>query len=338
MVWKIVIIFAIVFAFVVGGKKLVKILGKSINIKKPNKDSEDKCRLPNKEPATTQNNKKLFSQKNSRTQNNTMDYLKKIKKYHSELSVWLLRVSNYKIDKVAISEFEEKLGECFIKWKELQKMELDKTYADIVLTNYYANEKIRGKLQDFCEYVENELEEEENSGEVVLCGFNTCMNFAWLDYKKMKGKLDNIFSNKEKLSEDDNLLAFLQELSYLNSSLGDLYQAYVLGKNRISGDEIAYSDRELYLLLNKVMNRMKEYDSASDNFGFENILQDLELKKNKKTHAISEAKALESALDDLMKESDLLEMKNKESDLETMKALYQKMNEKTKSILNHFKH
>lgn len=236
------------------------------------------------------------------------------------------------------SDFEEALGACYYEWKKQQGMEAEEAFANIVLSGYYANDKIRSKLQDFCEYVEQELEGEETSENVVLCGFNTCMNLVWLDYQGMKRRLQESEASYKGARKDASMTAFLHELAYMNEGLDNLYQTCLLVKEVSRKSAMAYSDRKLYARLYKADAEIQGYNRHSDAFGFQPILEDLERRKDKKRGEIEEAKRLKTALDDLMQESDLLAMKDRESELDVLQSRYRKMSEKARSILNQYKH
>lgn len=227
---------------------------------------------------------------------------------------------------------EERIKECFQKWGGIQKKSCEEKKADIILSGYYANEKIRSKLVDFCEYVENDLEDEEGTESIVVCGFNTCMNFAWLDYEKMKAEKEKvpIYSPQP---DENNVLAFLQDMSYMGGILEELYKAETFALDRIRGENIPVEDRELYHLQHNAVDKI---ESPEEIALLSDVLADLETRMEKQKQKISESSDLERALDSLMAEDDLSEMRNRELDVEKMKKLYHDMYEKAKDLISEF--
>lgn len=273
---------------------------------------------------------------NGEPQNNRKDNSVKIKEYAERLFERFERAGRFEKGRELHSDFEKALGECYFEWKKLQRMEAEEAYANIILSNYYANEKIRSKLQDYREYVEHELEEEETAENVVLCGFNTCMNLAWLDYQRMKSQLAHSEASGIGVPEGLSLTAFMHELAYMNETLDNLYQIYSLVKDISKKPETVHTDKETYERLYKADMEIQEYNKYSDVFGFQGILEDIQRRNSKKQCEITEAKRLKSALDDLMQETDLLAMKDKESELHILQSRYRNMNEKVKSILDRY--
>lgn len=236
-------------------------------------------------------------------------------------------------DKETKFSFEEELRKCFIAWDELEQLKYEEKKAEVVLSTYYANEKIRSKLQDFIEYVKSDLSEEEDANTVVICGFNSCMNLAWIDYKKMNSKLDEIIPEKKEKIENERVVGFLNELSYKNSAFEALYRAYLLGTDKSKGNAVACSDLELYQLLRKINRKINNYCQEKDEFDFEKIVEGLKQRKKRMENSILEAKNLKESLDELMAESTMLKMKDKACEVDLLKKQYYNIAEEVKKIL-----
>ncbi len=251
-----------------------------------------------------------------------------VKKEYEKLLEVLQRT--LELDKEINFSFEEELRNCFIAWDELEQLKYEEKKAEIVLNAFYANGKIRSKLQDFIEYVKNDLSEEEDVNTVVVCGFNSCMNLAWIDYKKMNSRLNEVIPEKK---ESERVVGFLNELSYKNSAFEALYRAYLLGTDKSKGNTIACSDLELYQLLRKINRKINNYCQEKDEFDFEKIVEGLKQRKKRIENSILEAKNLKESLDELMAESIMIKMKDKTCEVDLLKKQYYNIAEEVKKIL-----
>ncbi|PNV61541.1 hypothetical protein C0033_13235 [Clostridium sp. chh4-2] len=241
----------------------------------------------------------------------------------------------YLIDNPAIDStkrFGTRFAECLQVWKDIRQLAALEERANILLTSYYAEDKLKSKLSGFCEYVEKELEEEQSSESVVLCGFNTCLNLAWLDYQKMKEKLKEIPADSGTSPSESDRWDFLQDMSYRGGAFSDLYKALSLGRSRFDLHEtVAVSDQELLSILTKVKSYID--DTSAGYFAWDSVMDDLNKMKEKRNQTIENASHLEECLDKVMTEDRISRMKDKECPVEQLKALYREMDKIIKETL-----
>ena len=240
----------------------------------------------------------------------------------------------YRLDhpQVGTKSFEARLEKCRRMWKEIRQSAGAEDRANIILAGYYAEDRLKSKLADFCEYVEEELEEEQSSESIVLCGFNSCLNFAWLDYKNMKERLKKMPLESGSSPNGADRWDFLQDMSYRGGAFGELYSALSLGKRKFEANEpIGVSDKELLAMLTKVRGYMD--DTSSDYFSWDRVMNDYNRMKEKRETAIEKARDLEERLEQVMIEAVIMKMKDKECPVDQLKNLYRGMDKKIKENL-----
>lgn len=231
------------------------------------------------------------------------------------------------------SLFQMQLRECFLIWKEVSGLRGREQRANMILTGFCAREKIRSRFQDFLEYVEEEMEEEESSEGLVTAGFNSCMNLAWIDYRKLQEQLRALSDKEKKTGSREERIDFLQMLSYKNSFFSELYTAYMAGLKCGKQEGIKENDRKTYALARKVNASIAGYNKEAEGRALGAVIEDLELQKEKITRTIAEAKGLEAALAGIMNEENMKMLRDKGAETETLKQKYREIGEKVRSVL-----
>lgn len=230
--------------------------------------------------------------------------------------------------------FQVQLRECFSTWKEVSRLRGRELRANTVLTGFYAREKIRSKFQDFVDYVGEEMEEEASSEELVAAGYNSYMNLARIDYKKLQEQLSGLTAVEKEAADREALIDFFHMLSYKNTFFSDLYGAYTAGLRCGKKGAMRETDRELAALTKKVNASIARYNKAAQGSALEAVLAELELQKQKMTQTIAKAQRLERALAQIMSEENMELLRDKKAETETLKENYRKIGEMVKASLN----
>ena len=304
-----------------GVKKLLKVegAGRYTEVKSPERESNSKKVSPKiREDSENRNN-------NSIAENETYKAIKKI----------FQNVLDQKhSDNENIKAFEKGLRENFDLWKEIQELQPEYEKANMILTCFYATDKIRNQMEDFLLYVKDILEIEESARSVIIGGFNGNVGFFWNDYRKLMQKLAAWNMAEMSLSSMEQLLSFLQDIASKNEAMGSLAAGYMKA-DRYYNAGVSCDMAEISARLNQSYRKISGNNSVSI-FELQEIKEQLEQCIKDRRDEIEESRKIQKALSTLLTEDIIEGLRDKEAGQEILTKRYQIFAEKTAEILKGF--